>query len=104
MLGDPHHALPPELYRRNGHQMAETIPPHCPNGHRFVPDQVLVTWRPCLCTPGHTGHRSWRCQRCDEDLIWPSCTRNPGIAHWDGESIHRAAGRPRRQAGTVPAE
>ena len=42
-------------------RMTETPPP-CSEGHVFEPDHVIVGWKPCLCAPGHTGHRSYWCR------------------------------------------
>ena len=50
-------------------------PPPCPRGHPYRADHVIVGWEPCLCTPGHTGHRSYWCVDHDVVQLVPPCSR-----------------------------
>lgn len=50
-------------------------PPLCPEGHPYQPDRVIVGWEPCLCTPGHTGHRTYWCREDGVVLLVPACLR-----------------------------
>src|SRR6478736_9287284 len=72
-------------------QLAEHGPP-CPRGHPYRPDQVVVGWDPCLCTPGHTGHRSYWCREDDVVQLVPACTRGElGTAAVLGWTAERAS-------------
>ena len=58
--------------------LSEQRPERCPEGHVYVDaagSWVIVGWEPCLCTSGHTGHRSYWCQRCGTVLEVPHCVR-----------------------------
>lgn len=50
-------------------------PPPCPHGHTYQPEQVIAGWEPCLCTPGHTGHRTYWCREDGTVQLVPACTR-----------------------------
>jgi hypothetical protein len=54
--------------------VSEQRPEGCPRGHAYVDDTgsfVKVGWEPCLCTAGHTGHRTYWCERCGHVLEVP---------------------------------
>jgi hypothetical protein len=58
--------------------LSEQRPERCPDGHLYVDaagSRVIVGWEPRLCTAGHTGHRSYWCQRCRYVLEVPPCVR-----------------------------
>jgi len=60
------------------HSVSEQRPEQCPGGHAYVDadgSAVVVGWAPCLCTSGHTGHRTYWCQRCGTVLEVPPCVR-----------------------------
>lgn len=54
------------------HKDVETIPQHCPGGHPWGPNLVLVGWLPCECRRGGGGHRTYRCRRCDAVTYHPA--------------------------------
>ena len=50
---------------RDGRWVVEP-PPHCPNGHRLGPKQVLVGHTACR---GHGGgHLTWTCRACNQTM------------------------------------
>ena len=58
--------------------VSEQRPERCPRGHVYVDSTgsfVKVVWEPCLCTAGHTGHRTYWCERCGHVLEVPPCQR-----------------------------
>ena len=58
--------------------VSEHRPERCPNGHVYVDSsgsRVKIGWEPCLCTTGHTGHRTIWCESCGHLLEIPPCVR-----------------------------
>jgi len=52
--------------------VSEHRPERCPNGHVYVDSagsRVKIGWEPCLCTTGHTGHRTVYCQQIERRLL-----------------------------------
>jgi len=57
-------------------ELAEIAPEHCPNGHPFGPNRVLVGWAPCSCpgtARGRGGHRTYSCRACGATIYRPEC-------------------------------
>lgn len=54
-------------------RVTERPPARCPNGHHLGPHKVLVGWYPCLCSSGHTGHRTYYCRTCGAEVWRPPC-------------------------------
>lgn len=76
MVVHPSHSLALTCYRTYvlSVQLVESWPP-CPRGHPYRADHVVVGWEPCLCTSGHTGHRTYWCREDDVVQLVPACVR-----------------------------
>lgn len=63
-------------------------PPPCPAGHEYVPGRVQISWRPCQCVPGRTGHRTYWCELHEAMQVVPPCSRT-GVSTADELGIAR---------------
>ena len=69
--------------------VVEVPPERCPARHALLPNGTLVGWSPCTCTPGESGHMTYRCRyvvngvECGRVLSFPPC-RDPsaGPSWW----------------------
>ncbi len=69
-------------HRVQGMGLVELAPDHCPHGHPFGPQKVLVGSQPCLCAG--VPHRTWQCVECQSVLVWPACEFHPHWTAWGG--------------------
>ncbi|RIJ77579.1 hypothetical protein D1871_06320 [Nakamurella silvestris] len=73
--------------RLDGLTVTPYLPKFCPAGHPMVPGQMTVSFYPCLCQEGHTGHRLWSHDGCDLTACAPACVNHPGWYEWPGMEV-----------------
>lgn len=73
--------------RLDGFKVTEYQPKFCPAGHPMIPGKMTVTFYPCHCTPGVSGHRLWSHDGCDLVACAPACLGHPQWFEWPGMEV-----------------
>ncbi len=60
----------PTVPTGNGHEIVQTGPSHCTNGHLLTLN-VIISHQKCLCTQGESSHNVWQCLTCGDKVVDP---------------------------------
>lgn len=50
----------------------QRFPAACANGHPLTHPNILLSFQPCRCRPGETGHSVTICATCDHRWLYPA--------------------------------